>query len=80
MLNPGAEEEGRHVNGDTKHAVVTLLNEHPRGLTITEIADELDLTRQTTAKYVEILRAEGTIEQREIGRAKLNYLSEEVEE
>lgn len=63
----------------TKHAVIELLADNPRGLTITDIAEELDLTRQTVAKYVEILRAEGTIEQRKIGQAKLNYLVDGAE-
>jgi len=36
-----------------------------------EIAEKLGLTRHTVAKYLEILRAEGKIHYRKIGRSKL---------
>jgi len=36
-----------------------------------EVAEKLDLTRHTVAKYLEILRAEGKIHYHKIGRSKL---------
>jgi predicted ArsR family transcriptional regulator len=57
----------------TKGKVVALLNERPVGLTIREIAVALDTHRQTIAKYVLVLEAEGLIHRRVIGSATIHY-------
>lgn len=54
--------------------------DRPRGSTISEISENLDISRQTASKYLEVLKAEKKIDQRKVGKAKLNYISEEVEE
>lgn len=61
----------------TKRKILEFLADHPRGATISEISDQVGLSRQTASKYLEVLRAEDKLEQREVGRAKLHYLVQE---
>ena len=57
---------------DTKERVLKLLEEvYPQDLPISEIAKRLGISRNTASKYVAILEAEGKIECRFIGKAKL---------
>ena len=51
--------------------ILKFLEDFPSGLQMEEIAEKLGLTRHTVAKYLEILRAEGKIHYRKIGRSKL---------
>lgn len=51
--------------------ILKFLEDSPSGLQMEEIAEKLGLTRHTIAKYLEILRAEGKIHYRKIGRSKL---------
>lgn len=64
----------------TREKILEFLSDRPRGSTISEISESLDISRQTASKYLEVLKAEKKIDQRKIGKAKLNYLAEEVEE
>jgi hypothetical protein len=54
--------------------IVKLLEKHPDGMMITEIADSLKTNRQTISKYVYGLTIAGIVEHREIGTAKLCFL------
>lgn len=65
------------MNGDKKREIQELLANNPRGYTINEISDKVGITRQTTSKYLEILKAEDKVEVREVGRAKIHYLQQE---
>lgn len=51
--------------------ILKFLEDSPSGLQMEEIAEKLGLTRHTVAKYLEILRAEGKIHYKKIGRSKL---------
>lgn len=51
--------------------ILKVLRASPSGLQMEEIAEKLGLTRHTVSKYLEILRAEGKIHFRKIGRTKL---------
>lgn len=51
--------------------ILKVLKSSPSGLQMEELAEKLGLTRHTVAKYLEILRAEGKIHYRKIGRSKL---------
>lgn len=62
----------------TRDKVIVLLKKHPQGLTIMEIAELLDVSRITIAKYVYGLAAEGMIRQRQVGPAKLCYLEKKA--
>jgi predicted ArsR family transcriptional regulator len=58
--------------------IIVLLRKHPEGLTIMEIAELLDISRITVAKYIYGLTVEGMVRQRQIGPAKLCYLEKKA--
>lgn len=66
------------VNRDTKETLFELLLESERALTISELAEKSGITRQTASKYLEVLKAEGHVEVREVGQAKLHYPDSEM--
>ena len=55
-----------------------ILMDHPKGLTIEEIAKKLPLNRTSTAKYLNTLWISGQAEMMTFGRAKVFTLSERV--
>lgn len=71
------EERGKNLNDNTRRQILEFLARNTRGATISEISNELSISRQTASKYLEILKAEKKIELREVGRAKLHYLKQE---
>jgi len=58
-----------------KDKIKKVLTEHPEGLSILEIARLIKAHRHTTTKYVHELIGAGILYQREVGPAKLCYLS-----
>ena len=62
----------------TRDKIIVLLKKHPEGLTIMEIAELLDVSRITIAKYVYGLTVEGMVRQRQVGPAKLCYLEKKA--
>lgn len=71
------EESDESVKGveDVKERVLGLLKKvYPLDLSIKEIAGRLGVSRVTVSKYVAVLEAEGKIECRVVGRAKLYRL------
>lgn len=65
----GQEKEEK----DTEKRIVALINKHPQGITIVEIAKRLDLHRHTVSKYVYGLEKSGQIMRRRIGMVSLCY-------
>lgn len=57
-----------------KGLVENLLRKNTDGLTITEIAQILKISRNTVAVALAELKGEGRIRVREVGMAKLHYL------
>ena len=55
-----------------------LLKVHPRGLSISSIAQKLKINRNSLAKYLEILLVTGQVEMRTYGVAKVYYLTSRV--
>jgi len=55
-----------------------LLRENPKGLTIEEVSKKLALNRATAAKYLNSMMLSGQAELRELGRAKIFYLSQRL--
>ncbi|MDD1694687.1 MAG: PAS domain S-box protein [Methanoregula sp.] len=55
-----------------------LLKDNPKGLTIEEVSKKLSLNRATAAKYLNSLMISGQAELRELGRAKIYYLSQRL--
>ncbi len=59
-------------------SIKQVLEENPRGMTIQDISKEIDLNRNSVAKYLEILTISGEAERKMIGPAKVYSLSEKV--
>ena len=55
-----------------------LLKDEPRGLSIRQITDNLQINRNLAAKYLDMLLISGQVEMRSIGMAKMYYLSHRV--
>ncbi len=58
--------------------ILKLLKSNPRGLTVTDISKKIGLNRNSTAKHLGIFTAEGKVEVREIGTAKVYSLTQRV--
>ena len=58
---------------ETKERIMGLLKARPVGLTILDIAKALGIHRQTIAKYLLVLEAEGKVHRRVIGSATIHY-------
>ena len=58
--------------------ILTLLQENPRGMSVTEIADATHLNRNTIARYMDNLLMSGRVEMRTFGKAKVFFLSKRV--
>ena len=54
------------------------LKEHPKGMSLGEIAMHLGLNRNSVAKYMDVLLSSGVVERRNYGRAKIYYPSSRV--
>ena len=55
-----------------------MLREQPLGMNIKEIAGAIGMSRNSVAKYLDVLTATGHLNVRQIGNAKLYYLSHRV--
>jgi len=55
--------------------VKILLRDHPKGLSITDIADQTHINRNSVAKYMDILQAQGSVDGYKVGTSKLYILS-----
>jgi PAS domain S-box-containing protein len=54
------------------------LRKNPKGLTITDIATRIEINRNSTARYLDVLQFSGQVEMRKVGPAKLYFLSQRV--
>jgi PAS domain S-box-containing protein len=54
------------------------LRKNPRGLSITDIATRIQINRNSTARYLDVLQISGQVEMRKVGPAKLYFLSQRV--
>jgi PAS domain S-box-containing protein len=55
-----------------------LLEDHPEGLSITDISGQLHMNRNSVAKYMDILQMQGSVDGRKKGTSKVFYLSERL--
>jgi len=58
--------------------ILTFLQDNPRGMSVTEIADATHLNRNTIARYMDNLLMSGKVEMRTFGKAKVFFLSKRV--
>ncbi|KQC05266.1 MAG: histidine kinase [Methanoculleus sp. SDB] len=66
------------VAGDAGAAILKALKFRPGGMTVTEIARKMRFNRNSTAKHLEILRAAGKVDTRQVGTAKVYSLAQRV--
>ncbi|MFA5379135.1 MAG: histidine kinase, partial [Dehalococcoidia bacterium] len=55
-----------------------LLGSHPEGLSITDISSQLQMNRNSVAKYLDILRIQGAVDGRKRGTSKVYYHSQRL--
>ncbi len=60
---------------DNISRIKILLKAHPRGLTITDVSQNLKMNRNSAAKYLEILQISGIVESRAYGTARVFFLT-----
>ncbi|MGA1821207.1 MAG: PAS domain S-box protein [Thermoplasmatota archaeon] len=58
--------------------ITKTLQDHPKGMTVTEISRSLKISRNSISKYLDIMRIAGQIDMRRFGPAKVYYLSQRV--
>ena len=63
---------------DEETRIREVLREQPLGMNIKEIAGAVGMSRNSVAKYLDVLTATGHLDVRQIGNAKLYYLSHRV--
>ncbi len=63
------------MEADTENLILDFLKKQPMGATVTDIANKLDMSRTTTVKYLEVMRATGLLDYKEVGMAKLWFVS-----
>ena len=65
-------------NSDIAGRILRALRIHPRGMTITEIARQTHITRNSVSKHLEVLRIAGQVDMRAVGNAKVYSLAQRV--
>ena len=58
--------------------ILNYLRENPFGLTVSQIAEDIDTSRVTVYKYMDILEEQGKVFAREVHRYKLYYSSDRI--
>ena len=61
-----------------KSRIKKLLKANPRGMTITDISDKININRNSIARYMDVLTISGQVEMRQLGPAKIFYLSQRI--
>ena len=61
----------KELNAKIESKIMDYLKKRSEQSSITEISRDLDIGRNTVAKYLELLKFQGLVEQRSIGQAKL---------
>ncbi len=64
---------------DVKNKIVKILSQHPEGLTIQYLADDIGVSRQTVRAYILELKGSGIVLRRRVGSATLHYLKSLME-
>ncbi|RPJ53800.1 MAG: PAS domain S-box protein [Methanobacteriota archaeon] len=67
-----------HREDEAGPAILKLLKINPRGLTVSDIAKKIGINRNAAAKHLEVLAAEGRVESRLYGTAKVYSIAQRV--
>ncbi len=60
---------------EVRERILQTLEAHPRGMTLLELSADLEISRNTMAKYMELLSSHGNVELRRVGPAKVWTIS-----
>jgi len=66
------------MNQEQLSKITKVLKDNPRGMTITQISKEINLNRNSVAKYLEVLLISGHVEMKSYGPAKVFFMSQRV--
>ncbi len=58
--------------------IIEFLKQNPYGATISEISRHLKINRITLSKYLDVLRVEGILDYKTVGRAKLWFVNDDI--
>lgn len=64
------------MRSDKKKAVLKVLKENPKGLTIQDISKKAKMSRITATVYIQGLLGEGVLSERRVGAYRMIYLKE----
>ncbi|UUX93560.1 winged helix-turn-helix domain-containing protein [Methanoplanus endosymbiosus] len=65
-------------NADKMISIMEVIKEDPRGVTISQLSDTLEINRNTIRKYAMVLAAAGYIEARSCGHTKIYNISKRI--
>jgi len=68
------DSNSSRIEKDKEALIMALLKKNQNGLSISEISSHLNLNRNSTSKYLQLLETKGCIERCSTGRTKLYYL------
>ena len=65
-------------NTDALSPLLSILKEHPRGMSVSDIAAAVGVNRNTVSRYLDVLLVSGQVEMKTYGKAKVFYLSQRI--
>jgi len=65
-------------NTDALSPLLRVLKEHPRGMSVSDLAAAVGVNRNTVSRYLDVLLVSGRVEMETYGKAKVFYLSQRV--
>ncbi len=63
---------------DALSLLLRALKEHPRGMSVSDLAAAVGINRNTVSRYLDVLLVSGQVEMETYGKAKVFYLSQRV--
>lgn len=77
---PGNGKRGTGIDNyeHVQNRICDMLKHNPRGMTVSEMAKILGMSRNSIGKYTDLLTLAGRVEVRAVGKAKLFYLSHRI--
>jgi GNAT superfamily N-acetyltransferase len=71
MVTNIGNHDGIFMEASIQDGILRILQSAKSGVQVEDLSVQLDLTRHTVAKYLEVLRAEGKVHYNKVGRTKL---------
>jgi len=58
--------------------IIVIIKNNPRGVTIKEISEKIDINRNAVGKYLDVLQMEGKVDVKKFGRSHVYFPSQSV--